>query len=88
MYAYKPGSFISAATTPPIALDHDLAPKRSAAVKWVVLRSVATPHEYVLHPETTWNRMAKSERQRWEVVKVCNNRAEANKTLDEEKAAG
>jgi hypothetical protein len=54
---------------------------------WLVLESLYMPNHFRLHSEPKWLAMERQERHGWNIVKRCENRDEANRVLDEVRAA-
>jgi hypothetical protein len=55
-------------------------------MRWLVLESHHMPGNYRLHSEPKWNAFTANEKSWWRVVKVCENRDEANVAIDAIKA--
>jgi hypothetical protein len=54
---------------------------------WLVLESGYMPNHFLLHSERTWLTLDRHERHGWNIIKRCGTRDEANRVLDELRAA-
>jgi hypothetical protein len=54
---------------------------------WLVLQSAYMPQLFRLHPEPKWLALDRHERHVWNILKRCESRDEANRVLDEVRAA-
>ena len=54
---------------------------------WLVLESAYMPNHFRLHSERMWLALDRHERHGWNIVNRCESRDEANRVLDEVRAA-
>jgi hypothetical protein len=54
---------------------------------WLVLQSACMPQLFRLHSEPKWLAMDRHQRHGWNVIERCESRDEANRVLDEVRAA-
>jgi hypothetical protein len=57
------------------------------AMVWLVLESAYMPNHFRLHSERMWLALDRHERHGWNIVNRCESRDEANRVLDEVRAA-
>jgi hypothetical protein len=54
---------------------------------WLVLESLYMPNHFRPHSEAKWLALNRHERHGWNILKRCETRDEANRVLDEARAA-